>query len=186
MNKKYALCGFLSPLIAVIFITISIKIHNFQFIGNALSDMGRVGLEKNYVFNGGLILSGITGTVFALFLSSRLVGHEKIPGGVFIGAALFLICIGLFPEGTGPHFFFSVGFFLLSLVSILGLGVLFLKRKKHIGIFSIAGALLSTFFAFVPRWEGVAIPEAIGAFFICCWMIVLACLLWRNNIWNQK
>jgi hypothetical membrane protein len=180
MNKLYALCGIFSPLIAGISIITAIYIHDFQFTGNALSDMGRVGLEKNYIFNGGLILSGIVGLIFGLYLFTNLVKNEKIPGGVFIDAAFLLICIGLFPEGTKPHFIVSVGFFLLALIAILGMGILFLKRKGNLGVFSIGGALLAVLGAFVPRWEGVAIPETIGAFFICLWMGTIAYLLWRD------
>jgi hypothetical membrane protein len=182
MNKKYALFGFLSPLTAFVFIATAIHVHNFQFTGNALSDMGRIGLEKNYIFNSGLILSGIFALPFSLLLCNTLKKYEKVPGIIFIIAVLFLICIGVFPEGKNLHGFFSVGFYLLALISILFLGILLLKRKGNIGLFSIFGAVTALILALTPKWDGVAIPETIGAFFICLWMMVLAYELWGSKL----
>jgi len=182
MNKKYALFGFLSPLTAFVFIATAIHVHDFQFAGNALSDMGRIGLEKNYIFNSGLILSGVLALPFAFILYSKLKKYEKVPGIIFIIAVLFLICIGVFPEGKNLHGFFSVGFYLLALISILFLGILLLKRKGNIGLFSIFGAVTALILAIAPKWDGVAIPETIGAFFICLWMIVVAYELWRGKL----
>lgn len=182
MNRKYVVFGFLSPLSAFIFINISIYVHNFEFTGNALSDMGRVGLEKNYIFNTGLILSGICGILFSLGIYHGVKKYEKISALILALASIFLICIGVFPEGTDPHGFFSVGFYLLGFIALILFGVFILRRKRNIGIFSVGSAILGLVLALVPDWNGVAIPETIGAFFICLWMVVVAYTLWRNRL----
>lgn len=182
MNRRYVVFGFLSPLIAFIFIATSIHVHNFEFAGNALSDMGRVGLEKNYIFNTGLILSGICGVLFSVGIYRAVETYTKISALVLALASIFLVCIGVFPEGTDPHLFFSVGFYLLGFIAIVLFGVFILRRKKNIGIFSVGSALLGLVLALRPDWNGVAIPETVGAFFICLWMVIVAFMLWRNNL----
>ena len=182
MNRKYAVFGFLSPLTSFIFIAAAIHVHHFQFSGNALSDMGRVGLEKNYIFNSGLILSGIFGFIFSISLLNELKKYEKIPGSIFLIATVFLICIGVFPEGTDPHFFFSVMFYLLAALSIFIFGVSIIFRDRKMGIFSIFTPIIGMILALVPHWNGIAIPETIGAFFISLWMILIAHKLWRGKI----
>jgi len=182
MNRKYAVFGFLSPLTAFIFIAAAIHVHHFQFSGNALSDMGRVGLEKNYIFNSGLILSGIFGFIFSISLLNELKRHEKIPGSIFLIATVFLICIGIFPEGTDPHFFFSVMFYLFAALSIFIFGVSIISRDRKMGVFSIFIPIIGTILALGPHWDGVAIPETIGAFFISLWVILISHRLWRGKI----
>ncbi|MEA1992982.1 MAG: DUF998 domain-containing protein [Euryarchaeota archaeon] len=182
MDRKYALFGFLTPLTAFVFIATTVYIHDFQFTGNALSDMGQVGGEKNYIFNMGLILTGIFGFVFALFLYSKVKKYEKGAGLAFMASTLFLICIGLFPEGTDPHYAFSVGFYLLASISIFLFGIIILKRKRKIGVFSIVGIAVGLVTALIPEWKGVAIPETIGAVVICLWVLVISSALWRNEL----
>ncbi len=182
MDRKYAVFGFLSPLIACTFIATSIYVHNFEFAGNALSDMGRVGLEKNYIFNTGLILAGICGTLFSIGLYREVKQYEKISALVLALASMFLVCIGVFPEGTDPHVFFSVGFYFLGFIAIVLFGIFIFRRKRNIGIFSVGDAFLGLVLALVPQWDGVAISETIGAFFICLWMVVIAFTLWREKL----
>lgn len=174
MNRKYALFGFLPPVTALVFISAAVYTHEFSFTKDALSDLGRIGLEKNYLFNAGLILSGLFGFVFSLSLYSVLKGIERIFGFVFVVAAASLVCIGVFPAGTMPHGFFSVAFYLLSAVAIFLLGVFLVKRKRNLGIFSTVTMAVGSMLALIPGWEGVAIPETIGAFFICLWIVVVS------------
>ncbi|MBU7026295.1 MAG: DUF998 domain-containing protein [Theionarchaea archaeon] len=182
MNKKYVLFGFLSPVTALVFISAAVYIHDFSFTGTALSDMGRIGLEKNYIFNVGLILSSVFGLLFSLSLYTALKGYERIPALGFTTAALSLIGIGVFPEGLALHVFFSVGFYLLALFSILIIGVLVYRRKKNLGVFSVSSFGAACILVGIPGWNGVAIPEVIGAFFICLWMMVISYSMWTDNL----
>ena len=182
MNRKCVLFGFLSPVTALVFISAAVYIHDFSFTGTALSDMGRIGLEKNCIFNVGLILSGVFGLLFSLSLYTTLKGHERIPALGFTTAALSLIGIGVFPEGLALHVVFSVGFYLLALLSIFIIGVLMYKRKKNLGVFSVSSFGAACILAGMPGWDGVAIPEVIGAFFICLWTVVISYSIWTNDL----
>ncbi len=182
MNRKYAWFGFLPPVTAFVFISAAIYTHEFSFTKDALSDLGRIGLEKNYIFNAGLILSGLFGFVFSLSLYNVLKGIERIFGFVFVVAAVSLVCIGVFPAGTMPHGFFSVTFYLLSAVAIFILGVFLVNRKRNLGIFSMVAMAVGSVLALIPGWGGVAIPETIGAFFICLWVVVVSYNIVTNRL----
>ena len=181
MNKKYALLGFISPGIALLTITIAVIVHDFTFTGNALSDMGRVGLEKNYIFNGGLLMAGFFGFLFSLIFISAAQRFEKASAFVFSLAALCLMGIGLFPEGTSPHYPFSVGFYAIATLSIIVYSIAVFKTKKRLATFSLGMVAVGLILSFLPGWKGVAIPETIGAVIICIWMVLVAYRIWRGT-----
>ncbi len=169
---KYA--GILSPLTAFVSIVLAILTHPwFSFQNNAISDLGRIGLEGNYILNYGLILSGLFGLFFAyglVKLQKRRLG--KIGSYVF-GLGIFsLFLIGVFPEGTPSHFYVSLGFFLLSSFGMLLNGLDDLRAKRGFGIFTIAlfsfGWLLAVLA--MKSFRGVAIAELIGAIAVSVWV----------------
>lgn len=118
-------CGIVAPIIAIVFIGAAISIHPwFSFADNALSDLGAIGTSKSYVFNIGLILTGIFGLVFALGLvqfSDRKLG--QIAAAIFGVGTFSLILIGIFPEGMSLHYPVSIGFFALAALGILVEGI---------------------------------------------------------------
>lgn len=181
MNRTYALLGFVSPAIALLTIVIAVIVHDFTFTGNALSDMGRVGLEKNYIFNGGLFLAGFIGFLFSLVFISFARGYEKIAAFTFSLAALCLMGIALFPEGTGPHYPFSVAFYAVATLSIILHSTIVFRKKKSLATFSLGMVALGFILSFIPGWEGVAIPETIGAVIICIWIVLIAYGIWKGK-----
>jgi hypothetical membrane protein len=181
MNRKYALLGFIPPVIAFSTIIISVIVHDFTFTGNALSDMGRVGLEKNYIFNGGILLTGFSGFLFSLVFISFAQGYEKIAALVFGVVTLCQMGIAIFPEGTSPHYPFSVAFFTIAVISIILHSITVYNRKNRLATFSLSMVAIGLILSFVPGWEGVAIPETIGAIIISIWVILIAYNIWKGE-----
>lgn len=154
--------GLLSFTIAYVFIIISVLINPwFDFFKNALSDLGRVSLENNYVFNTGLILAGLVALTYIPsllnFFKSR-IGYMST--GVFLVAILHLILIGVFPEDTSPHGFVSYEFFALMTISLFLVGVsLIVERLSRYGFIFIALFLLSLIGSLLIAWPSIAILE---------------------------
>ena len=181
MNRKFALFGFISPAIALLTIILAVSVHDFIFTGNALSDMGRIGLEKNYIFNGGLLMAGFFGFLFSLVFISTTQKYEKIAALIFSLAALCLMGIAIFPEGTSPHYPFSVGFYAIATLSIVVYSIAIFRKKNHLALFSLGMVILGMMLSFGPSWEGVAIPETIGALVICTWIVLVAYGIWTGK-----
>lgn len=124
-DRKAGLSSILGPIVAVISISAAILIHPwFSFADNALSDLGAIGTSHNYVFNIGLILTGIFGLIFTLGLIRFLDRNMgKVAATIFGAGTVSLILIGIFPEGTAIHLFVSLGFFGLAALGILIVGI---------------------------------------------------------------
>ncbi len=154
--------GLLSFATAYVFIIISILINPwFNLFKNALSDLGRVGLENSYVFNTGLILAGLISLTYVPsllnFFKSR-IGCMSV--GVFLVAILHLILIGVFPEGTRPHGFVSYEFFVLMTISLFLVGVsLIVERLSRYGLILIMLFLLSLIGSLSITWPSIALLE---------------------------
>ncbi len=164
-------CGLLAPFIAYMFIAISIIINRswFNWADYALSHLGEVGTSYNYIFNAGLIIAGILGIIFVFGLLEYVEDITGYYGVVFIGAGMvFLILVGLFPMGRGPHFWVSVLFFITSLSGITAFGVdqIWDLVEPVWGTFILSSVVLSIatvgLVTTIPYEIGAAIPEFIG------------------------
>jgi|Deesub1362B_J571_1020462.scaffolds.fasta_scaffold00027_162 hypothetical membrane protein len=181
--EGYKQAGILSPVIAFISILLAVSTHSwFSFEKNAISDLGRVGLEYNYILNYGLILSGLFGLVFAYGLiksQKRVLG--RLGSFIFAAGIFSLLLIGVFPEGTPPHLSVSLGFFLLSGFGMLLKGIDDLKEKREFGIFTIILFSLGWILAVwaLKTFKGVAIAELIGAIAVSIW--VYSIIFWRDG-----
>ncbi len=87
---------------------------------------------------------------------------------VFFLALIFLVMIGVFPEGTAPHFAVSNLFFYLGMIGMLitGCGGLWeLDMRKWSAISIIVWIFLGgiTGVVFVAHFPGVAPAEFVGA-----------------------
>jgi len=126
MKRKYLCAELLAPLVGLSGVTLTVIIHSswFSFQNNAISDLGRLGLEKNYILNMSLILAGFLSVFFAYGLLKESGSVLKKLGTCVLAAGLVsLILIGVFPEGTPPHNNVSLGFFLLTGFGILIIGI---------------------------------------------------------------
>lgn len=177
MFEKYGkIAGILAPIVSFLFIGIAIATHPwFSFTENALSDLGALHTENNWIFNLALILGGSLAMVFSLYLQKK--GSNAIENAgyaAFMVASIFMTCIGVFPEGTPVHFTVSLLFYMFGAVaiSISGIGFLISKRTYE-GAASIILVSFGLLVALSVKWKGIAIPETIGALAIALWTYML-------------
>jgi hypothetical membrane protein len=142
----------------------------FSWTGNALSDLGHGERATATLFNGGLIVAGLVGAVFPLWLAFDIDGVLHRLGAITVAVTLVdLALIGVFPTPHDLHGAVSVVFFVgvtLGLV-VWGVGDIVADRRLRGGAIATAGFLHGVFwviwFSSVVPYEGVAIPEFVGA-----------------------
>ncbi|MEM2681223.1 MAG: DUF998 domain-containing protein [Zestosphaera sp.] len=162
LDKYLRYSGLLSFIIAYVFILTSILVNPwFNLFKNALSDLGRLGLENNYIFNAGLILAALTALTYIPsllnFFKSK-IGYMSV--GVFLVAIIHLLLIGVFPEGTKPHGFVSYEFFALMTSSLLLIGVsLIIEKLSKYGVLFIILFLVSLGGSLLIAWPSIALLE---------------------------
>jgi hypothetical membrane protein len=177
------IAGIITPIVAVTCILLAIVYYPpFSWTENALSDLGVKEAPISTLFNYGVIVSGISGLVFAFGLF-RLVNQRmegKIGSTFFIIAALALIGIGVFNENFRPiHRYVSVAFFAAMPLSMLFLVVAFLKKgEKRMCLFTSVTIFVATV-VWAFQWtlgfgQGVAIPEMLSATSFSIWSLVLS------------
>ena len=142
----------------------------FSWTGNALSDLGHHDRATARLFNGGLILAGLIGAAFPLWLVFDTDGFLRRLGAVVVAVTLVdLALIGVFPTPNDLHGTVSVVFFVgvtLGLI-VWGIGDIRDDRRLRCGVIAAAGFFHGVFwvvwFSSVIPYEGVAIPEFVGA-----------------------
>lgn len=170
-GRKAGIFGILSPLIALVFISIAIYLNPwFVLSDNALSDLGAIGESYNYVFDIGIILTGFTNILFSFGLQNlknTRIGHC---GATIYGVGVsFLLLVGVFPLGTSPHSYVAVISFLLATLAIILIGIdqALAKQTRPWGIFALSIVVLGIISFIlvheIPYNLGAAIPEIIGA-----------------------
>jgi hypothetical membrane protein len=150
---------------------------------NALSDLGRVGLENNYVFNTGLILAALVALTYIPslldFFKSR-IGFMSL--GIFLIAILHLLLIGVFPEGTKPHGFVSYEFFALMTISLLFIGIsLIAEEMSKYGASLLLLFILSLGGSLLIKWPSIALLELYNIALYNAGVAVLTYLQHKNN-----
>ncbi|NWG08899.1 MAG: DUF998 domain-containing protein [Nitrososphaerales archaeon] len=172
------LSAIFAPLIAFTSILLSIY-HSpwFSWTENALSDLGAQGGFAEIIFNFGLIIVGLLVLVFASgifeFLRENFLGRV---GGLMLALdALSLSAIGIFPETAGMiHFYVSVSFFVLFPVSLILIGLAFVRiSETNLALFTFIVVSITVFVWALPYEKGVAIPEALASLSASIWSIVL-------------
>jgi hypothetical membrane protein len=186
--KISGVCSILTPIVAFTFILLAIVHYpQFSWTENALSDLGVQEGVTAILFNSGLIIGGILALVFVsgLFvLQKTMLG--RIGVFIFVLAALALMAIGIFPENVEPtHYYASVAFFLLLLVSLFVIGATFLLTAKvKMGFFTFLAAIVASLI-WIIQWtigfgSNVAIPETLSALSASTWSIVLGFKMLRE------
>lgn len=196
------IAGMITPIIvfAMIFGAIS-SWSNFDWVNNALSDLGvQWGLTAN-LFNSGLVLGGLLFMIFAnglhLCYGKRIPG--KIGSGLFFLACVALIGIGIFNETFSPtHYIVSLMLFICLPLSLLAFAVaLWQSKQRKIGVLTLALGiaasvpwLLQFSINYVPN---VAIPETISGLTGAAWTMIMGYIILQrekekvvNKFLNQK
>ena len=181
--KVTGTCGFLTPIVAFACIFSAIASYpQFNWLNNALSDLGVVEGVTKVVFNSGLIVGGALCAVFAtglfVVLKERAVG--KVGAFVFVLASVSLLAIGFFPENVRPtHYIVSVMFFTFLPVSLLiNVGAFGLMRRVRMVVCTFLVAVAATapwvLYFTVNYAPNVALPEIVSAFAGAVWAMVLS------------
>ncbi|MBT8171460.1 DUF998 domain-containing protein [Candidatus Bathyarchaeota archaeon] len=129
MNERnYILFGFFGPLIAMLFVLISIIFSPwFSFFNNALSDLGHsLNSEVAHLFNFGLLLSGFFIITYSVTIFKK---HAKYTSYFLLVTGLSLQLVATFDEVyRSLHFQVSVLFF----ISIGLTSFIYLVERKSI------------------------------------------------------
>jgi hypothetical membrane protein len=189
ISQRVAACfGIMAPAWALVSIGISIALSPwFSWTDNAISDLGVANVAP--LFNFGLIVSGILASLFIIGLAR--INRKNLLG--FVGSislllsSLSLIGIGVFSEAFGlVHFYFSLAFFTLLIVSLIIFGIHFSlsTATRFLGIFTFLVGIIS-----LSGWigwaivnlSGVAIPEMISIILASFWIFVLSIRMYREE-----
>ena len=175
MRRDQLYAGVVAPLIGFFGMGTAAYINRswWSVTDNAISDLGKVGLPYNWVLNVSLVLTALLGVYYTAGLFPLLKNSvEKAGIAVFSLGLVFLALIGLFPEGTSPHYTVSWGFFIFGSIGYLtaGLGI-WLEGNRGIGILTVSLFIVEVALA---KWAfdafpGVAIAELVGALAIVVW-----------------
>lgn len=143
----------------------------FSVTSGALSDLGGGDLILNshpspadpWVYNYGLILTGIFIAVFAA-VSIKAVDNKVENAGLsfFIISGLFLALFGIYHEGTYPHDFVSIWFFILSSFSFLTVGISLIFKAPRYGAFMILFLISAWIVYYLVNWQSTAENEIFG------------------------
>ncbi|MGC9134750.1 DUF998 domain-containing protein [Caldisphaera sp.] len=142
MIKYFKYFSYLAILSSWITILISVYFNPwFKLTRNALSDLGGGNLLSGhpppkypFIYNYGMIITGLFMILFSIYII--YVSRNKIEnsgGTIFSISGLFLILIGIYHEGTYPHDFVSMWFYIITSFSIffIGISILAIKNYKY-------------------------------------------------------
>lgn len=183
MLRVAGICGLAAPIVAFTCILVAIASYApFNWVTNALSDLGVQAGVTAPIFNSGLVISGLLFLVFAvgLFQSAGKSVVGKVGAGVLCLACVWLVCIGIFNENFNPiHFYFSVAFFVCMPISLLILvGDFWFTGQRKLSLFTLAiGLAAATPWVLqytVHYVSNVAIPEFVSGFAGALWTAIVS------------
>ena len=168
-----ALFGVLAILLGWFTILLAIYLNPwFHVTVNALSDLGGKSLGSTghpypnypFVYNGGLMITGLLIGLFSMVAIGRSTSRVETVGFSFlIIAGIFLFLVGVFHEGTYMHVFLAEWFFLLGKISFLIIGVsLILGESKLYGTTMFAFNVIAWIIEVSIRFRSVAENEIYG------------------------
>ena len=177
INNLPLIFGLLAIAFAWITIFLAISLNPwFRVNSNALSDLGGGNFQNNghpspsypFVYNYGLIITGILIGLFSISMLHKIENKIEIAGfSFFIIGGLFLSLIGIYHEGTYPHDFVSIWFFIISSISFFVIGIGYLSQKYYKFGALLTGINLLSWIAYVViPWQSVAEDEIFGVLVI--------------------
>ncbi|MGB9630999.1 MAG: DUF998 domain-containing protein [Candidatus Methanodesulfokora sp.] len=164
--------GLLASILAWVVIFLSIHYNPwFSLTKNAFSDLGGPNANMPWIFNYGLVITGIISFIFSICIvyESRCK-LECVAGAFMLIASIFLMLIGIFPEGTRHHTFVSLWFFVQADMAIITWGISSIRKIE--GVLSLVAGLFGPLIAVFVRWPSVATLEAFGIIIIDIWILL--------------
>lgn len=155
-------------MIASFTIVVTTQIHSdwFSWTSNALSDLGAIGTTDKEIYNIGMILTGLCGSVFGAGLVQYLKNPlSKLGSLIFISGMFFLVLVGWYESGTDPHVLVSQMFFGFTALGIFVTGTGEYIGGNDLGYVTLSIVLLGLVLAVWTsvKYSGAAIPELVGA-----------------------
>jgi len=176
----WRLTGILASVTAWLTIVASASINPwFNLWEHAFSDLGAPKARLPWVYNVGLMVSGLLACCFSLYL--LYVARAKLEvfsSSLLFVAGIFLSLIGVFPSSTRPHTFVSTWFFIQVWLSFLGFSVAsYVTRRKVLSVsmtvLSVLGPLGALLVELLRGWPSVALLEAYGIIIINMGVLLL-------------
>ncbi|GAB6148611.1 DUF998 domain-containing protein [Stetteria hydrogenophila] len=181
MGRRVCLLGPVAAVTAWVVIAAAWAVNRdwFVFTRNAFSDLGGEGARHPWLFNYGLVATGVLVAAFSACPYSLARDKLEVLGaGLLQVAGVFLALIGLFPEGTRPHAFVSVWFFIQmdAALAVLAAGAYRATRDPRALAalaLSLAGFPVYAAVELALGWPSIASAEAYGAIVIDAATILL-------------
>lgn len=165
--------------LATVWITVAISWHFnaswFNYYTGALSDFGGYHAFYPYIYNYGIIITAAFLFLFSISLLYRSGNKvETVASAFSIVAAVVLIQIGVYHEGTYPHLYVSYYYFLQQDASMILWGVGLLMRKaKPAGIFTLFISIVFLILGGTLPWPGAATLETYGILTFGAWAFLM-------------
>lgn len=145
----------------------------FVFTRNAFSDLGGPRANYPWVYNYGLIGVAALTFLFSAYLLSASRNKVEAVGASYVSvAAVFLALIGVFHEGTYPHVFVSLWFFVQFDLAVIAWSVGAVMAGDKAGPFLLLLGAAAPIPAALLRWPSAATLEAYGIAVIDAFAIV--------------
>ena len=178
-QRYFTLFGIVGPLIAMVFIGLSIVLSPwFNWSQNALSDLGHsVNSDVAALFNFGLLLTGFFVTLYSLTI---FCNYAKKTSYFLVFTGLFLQFIAMFDEVYGSlHFIVSVMFF----VALTFASISYSLEKKSLlaGLAAIVSTLSWIMYGLDFYNSGIAVPEIMSCVAGSLWVVHSSFRLWTSN-----
>ena len=169
---NYALFGIIGPLVAFLFVFLSIVLSPwFSWENNALSDLGHsVISDVPYLFNFGLLLSGF---VIIIYSITSFRKYAKFTSYFLVFTGLSLQLVATFDEVYGMlHLQISVLFF--AMLGFTSVSYIIEKRSILAVVALVIGLVSWILFGLKIYSTGIAVPETISSVATASWVGISA------------
>ncbi|MCD6324254.1 MAG: DUF998 domain-containing protein [Desulfurococcales archaeon] len=160
----------------------------FDVWEGALSDMGKVNLPTAWIFNAGLIITSLVGAGFTYCLVQTFRDtYMLVAAGIYLTSMAHLALIGLFPEGTAPHWTLSYEYFLMMYVTffVYGFGFFLIGLRGH-GVAAFSIGVLGLLLSAIISWPSTAVLELFNVAVIGGWYLVVTHAVSRSDFLREK
>ena len=186
LTRVSGACGIASPVVGLTVILVAISNSPwFSWTENDISVLGVEG-STTALFNWGLILTGLLSLVFAIGLRTNFVSGRMGRLGInsLLLGSVAISATGILPRSIDvPHDIVSIGFYLLTTLALVLVGVAAIAASKiRGGVLSItAGVLVLALLKAPWPWTGGAIEQLLACLPWSLWIIAFAVRLLKET-----
>jgi len=139
----------------------------FSWTGNALSDLGNMGISAVApIFNGGLLLTGFLLIFYAFFC---LMSSAPRTAYLLALSGFAMQLVGTFSEAYGSlHTYVSILLFVFLLITSIAY---FFEKGERLALIVLVAFIPWALYALGMFFEGAAIPELISSLVVIPWLV---------------